>query len=108
MYRNPAGGIHAYGGERPRGAGKEARHGGRHAPVGGGDKASAVQSKGGTLSCPVCGREEFTLVEVTVLGSGMAEAYGTRRQQRAQMVCENCGHVLNFDLAKLRVAGGGS
>ena len=33
----------------------------------------AVQSKGGTLSCPVCGREEFTLVEVTVLGSGMAE-----------------------------------
>ena len=33
----------------------------------------AVQSKGGTLSWPVCGREEFTLVEVTVLGSGMAE-----------------------------------
>ena len=50
----------------------------------------AVQSKGGTLSCPVCGREEFTLVEVTVLGSGMAE------------------HVMNFDLAKLRVAGGES
>jgi predicted nucleic-acid-binding Zn-ribbon protein len=68
----------------------------------------AVQSKGGTLSCPVCGREEFTLVEVTVLGSGMAEQYGTRRQQRAQMVCENCGHVMNFDLAKLRVAGGES
>ena len=47
-------------------------------------------------------------MEVTVLGSGMAEQYGTRRQQRAQMVCENCGHVLNFDLAKLRVAGGES
>jgi transcription elongation factor Elf1 len=66
----------------------------------------AVQAKGGTLVCPVCGREEFTLVEVTVLGSGMAEQYGTRRQQRAQLVCENCGHVMNFDLTKVRVAGG--
>jgi len=68
----------------------------------------AVQAKGGTLACAVCGREEFTLVEVTVLGSGMAEQYGTRRQQRAQLVCENCGHVMNFDLAKLRATGGES
>ena len=30
----------------------------------------AVRAKGGTLACPVCGREEFTLVEVTVLGAG--------------------------------------
>ena len=67
----------------------------------------AVQAKGGTLACPVCGREEgFTLVEVTVLGAGMAEQYGTRRHQRAQLVCENCGHVMNFDLAKLRATGG--
>jgi len=66
----------------------------------------AVQAKGGTLACPVCGREEFTLVEVTVLGAGMAEQYGTRRQQRAQLVCENCGHVMNFDLTKVRVTGG--
>ena len=66
----------------------------------------AVQAKGGTLACPVCGREEFTLVEVTVLGSGMAEQYGTRRLQRAQMVCENCGYVMNFDLAELRGTGG--
>jgi len=55
----------------------------------------------------VCGREGFTLVEVTVLGAGMAEQYGTRRQQRAQLVCENCGHVMTFDLAKVRVAVGG-
>jgi len=67
----------------------------------------AVRAKGGTLACPVCGREGFTLVEVTVLGAGMAEQYGTRRQQRAQLVCENCGHVMNFDLAKVRVAAGG-
>jgi hypothetical protein len=55
----------------------------------------------------VCGREEFTLVEVAVLGAGMAEQYGTRRHQRAQLVCENCGHVMNFDLTKVRVAAGG-
>jgi hypothetical protein len=54
----------------------------------------------------VCAREEFTLVEVTVLGAGMAEQYGTRRQQRAQLVCENCGHVMNFDLTKVRITGG--
>ena len=80
--------------------------GGSHPTVEG--ITQAVQAKGGTLACPVCGREEFTLVEVTVLGSGMAEQYGTRRQQRAQMVCENCGHVMNFDLAKVRVTVGGS
>ena len=66
----------------------------------------AVQSKGGTLACPVCGREEFTLEEVSVLSAGMAEAYGARRRLRAQLVCENCGHVMNFDLAKLRATGG--
>ena len=38
---------------------------------------------------------------MTVLGAGMAEQYGTRRQQRAQLVCENCGHVMNFDLTKV-------
>jgi predicted RNA-binding Zn-ribbon protein involved in translation (DUF1610 family) len=66
----------------------------------------AVRAKGGTLACPVCGREGFTLVEVAVLGTGRAEEYGTSRQQRAQPVCENCGHVMNFDLAKLRATGG--
>jgi hypothetical protein len=38
----------------------------------------------------------------------MAEQYGTRRQQRAQLVCENCGHVMNFDLTKVRPTGGWS
>ena len=68
----------------------------------------AVQSKGGTLSCPVCGREEFTLEEVAVLGAGMAEGYGTRRMQRGQLVCENCGCVVAIDLARLGATGGGS
>ena len=60
----------------------------------------SVQSKGGTLACLVCGRDEFMLEEVTVLGPGM-KAYGAYRIQRAQMVCENCGSVVNFDLSRL-------
>ncbi len=61
----------------------------------------AIRAKGGTLTCPVCGREGFALVEVTVLGAGMAEQYGTRRVQRGQLVCENCGCVVAIDLARL-------
>ena len=36
----------------------------------------AVQSKDGTLVCPVCGREEFALEEVTVLGPGWRSSTG--------------------------------
>ena len=68
----------------------------------------AVQSKGGTLSCPLCGREEFALEEVTVLGAGMAEAYGTRRVRRGQLVCENCGCAVVMDLSRLRTGAGGA
>ena len=67
----------------------------------------AVRAKGGTPTCPVCGREEkFALVEASVLGSGRAEQYGTSRLRRAQMVCENSGHAMHFDLARLRDKGG--
>ena len=71
----------------------------------------AVRAKGGTLACPICGRDEFALEEVTVLGAGMAEGYGTRRVQRGQLVCENCGCVVAIDLARLgagAAAGGAS
>ena len=67
----------------------------------------AVQSKGGSLSCPLCGREEFALEEVTDMSAGMTEAYGTRRVQRGQLVCENCGCVVVMDLARLRASAGG-
>ncbi len=67
----------------------------------------AVRSKGGTLSCPLCGREEFALEEVSVMSAGMAEAYGTRRVQRGQLVCENCGCVVSMDLARLGAAPAG-
>jgi hypothetical protein len=61
----------------------------------------AVRAKGGTLACPICGRDEFALEEIVVLGAGMAEGYGTRRVQRGQLVCENCGCVVAIDLARL-------
>jgi transcription elongation factor Elf1 len=64
----------------------------------------AVRSKGGTLSCPLCGREEYAVEEVSLLSAQMA--YGAHRVQRAQLVCENCGNVLNFDLTRLRSPAG--
>ena len=79
--------------------------GGSHPTVEGVKRA--VRAKGRTPACPVCGREEdFALEEASVLGSGRAEEYGTIRLQRAQLVCENCGHAMDFDLAKLRATGG--
>ena len=33
----------------------------------------AVRAKGGSLSCPLCGRDEFALEEVTVLGAGVRD-----------------------------------
>ena len=65
-----------------------------------------VRAKGGSLSCPLCGRDEFALEEITVLGGGMAEGYGTRRVQRGQLVCKNCGCVITIDLARLRAGAG--
>ena len=32
----------------------------------------AVRSKGGTLSCPLCGREEYAVEEVSVLSAQMS------------------------------------
>jgi len=65
----------------------------------------AARAKGGSLSCPVCGRDEFVLEEVTVTGSGMAEGYGTQRVERGQLVCENCGGVVGIDLDRLGAGG---
>ena len=65
----------------------------------------AIQSKRGTITCPVCGWEEYTAEEVDVLSGH--RTYGAHRLHRAQLVCENCGHVMNFDLAKLQAKGEG-
>lgn len=66
------------------------------------EMSRAVQARGGNLACPMCGSEEFALEEATVLGAGKQEAYGGHRLKRAQLVCENCACVLNFDLARLQ------
>ena len=68
----------------------------------------SLRSKGGTLVCPLCGSEEFVLHEVSVLGAGRSEGYGTRRERRAQLVCKNCGGVVSLDLSVLQDTGGGS
>ena len=62
----------------------------------------AVRDRGGNLACPICGRKEFALDEVAIMGAGKHEGYGTHRLRRAQIVCENCGCVTGFDLEKLR------
>ncbi len=46
-----------------------------------------VRAKGGSLACPMCGGEGFTIEEVSVLASGHAEQYGTRHVRRAQLAC---------------------
>ena len=66
----------------------------------------AVQSKGGTLACPVCGRDEFAVEEVDILSGH--RTYGAHLLHRAQLVCANCGCILNFDLTKLQPKGEGS
>lgn len=63
----------------------------------------AVRAKGGALSCSVCGREEYTAEEVDVLSGH--RTYGARRLRREQLMCENCGCVVNFDVAKLQAKG---
>ena len=64
----------------------------------------AIRSRGGTMACPVCGREEFAMEEAQIMGAGKQEGYGARRLKRVQLVCENCSHVMSFEVEKLRAA----
>lgn len=65
----------------------------------------AIRARGGNLACTVCGREEFVMEEAQLLGGGKQEGYGTRRLKRMQLVCENCSHVMSFEVEKLRAGG---
>jgi hypothetical protein len=65
----------------------------------------AIRARGGNLACTVCGREEFVMEEAQLLGAGKQEGYGTRRLKRMQLVCENCSHVMSFEVEKLRASG---
>ncbi|AHY45696.1 Hypothetical Protein RradSPS_0413 [Rubrobacter radiotolerans] len=54
------------------------------------------------LACTVCGRTEFSVEEAAILSGGSAQGYGAHRLPRTQVVCENCGHVMSFAVAKLQ------
>lgn len=65
-----------------------------------GQLLEAVRGRGGTAACTVCGGEEFSAEQIAPLAA--SGAYGSRRLSRTQLTCENCGHVMNFDLEKIR------
>lgn len=60
----------------------------------------AIQAKGGNITCNVCGHEEFTIEQVAPADA--SGGYGVHRLKRADLVCENCGHVMGFELEKLQ------
>lgn len=60
----------------------------------------AIQARGGTAVCKECGGEDLSMEQVTPMSA--REGYGTHRLKRADLVCENCGHVMGYELAKLR------
>lgn len=60
----------------------------------------AIKDKGGNIACNVCGKEDFAMEHVTARDAG--GGYGTHQLKRADLVCENCGHVMGFELAKLQ------
>ncbi|CAN5674719.1 hypothetical protein BH24ACT22_BH24ACT22_07140 [soil metagenome] len=62
----------------------------------------ALRKKDTSLACTVCGHEEFSMEEATLRASGKGQSYGNVRLMRAQIVCENCGHVMGFEIEKLQ------
>ncbi|MCA1729374.1 MAG: hypothetical protein LC751_08185 [Actinobacteria bacterium] len=59
----------------------------------------AIQSTGATLTCPVCGREDFAVEEVDIMSGH--RSYGAHLLHRAQLVCGDCGCIVTLDLTKL-------
>ena len=60
----------------------------------------AIEARGGNVACSVCGHREFSMEQVMPMAA--SGGYGSRREARTDLMCENCGHVLGFELAKLR------
>ena len=61
-----------------------------------------LQERGVTLACTVCGHQDFAIEEASIRASGGRNYYGYARLLREQVICENCGHVMNFALDVLR------
>ena len=65
----------------------------------------AIRTKRGVdVSCNVCGGEEFLIEQVAPLDAA-GPGYGARRHKRVDLVCKGCGHVMGFELEKLRSEG---
>ncbi len=64
----------------------------------------AIRAKRGVgVACNVCGGEEFSMEQISTFDA--ASGYGAHRLKRADLVCEGCGHVMGFELEKLRSEG---
>ncbi len=61
---------------------------------------AAIEAKGGTIACNVCSKQDFSIEQVAPMAVGGGQ--GERRLQRTDLMCENCGHVMGFELEKLR------
>ena len=65
----------------------------------------AIRAKRGVgVACNVCGGEEFSTEQVAPMDAA-GSGYGMHRLKRADLVCEGCGHVMGFELDKLRSEG---
>lgn len=62
----------------------------------------ALLARNVTLACTICANEGFSIEEAELRGAGVGQYFGNYRLPRAQIVCENCGHVMSFEVAKLR------
>lgn len=60
----------------------------------------AIQARGANVACNVCRQEEFSTEQVAIMEAG--SGYGTQRIKRMDLVCQNCGHVMGFELDRLR------
>ncbi|HET7477884.1 MAG TPA: hypothetical protein VFJ72_00070 [Rubrobacteraceae bacterium] len=68
------------------------------------DLRQAIRARGGAAVCRECGSEDLSLEQVEPMDAA-GTGYGTRRLKRADLVCENCGHVMGYELDKLRSQG---
>ena len=61
----------------------------------------AIKARGAdAVACNVCRHEEFLTEQVAIMETG--SGYGAQRMKRLDLVCTNCGHVMGFELDKLR------
>ena len=64
-----------------------------------------LAKRNASLGCSTCGEDQrFSIERVSLRGLGRLQMYGNYRLERTQVVCDACGQVESFDLARLRAA----